>query len=578
MIEILSAEQLEALYEGLDKLDARLDDERLSPRAQTALVDTILHGQRFAAVAAERLGDVRFLQRLTRGLEAIGEFERSTFATHTVSEILGRLLRQAPIGPAVEQLARSPSRLVRVAVATGIGARGPEARAVLRGLAAHPARSVRVAARQALGAEILPPWLGVLSADPSTLVDPATLAASRATLDTVLSWANAPSRGDHVVHPDVADLPEPLAVDIVERLLGDADDYELRTEAPGLLAALLRWPSGVPAIWRVWSADRGDRRRWAHEAVAQHALTGLDPAVAVERALALVARLGKEAGAPEGVVSCVVSAVEHGWPASADPRRLFDALTALGDLPASSRGDVRSRLATGLVKAADVTIAEEVLTSLAAGDVTLAGRFGAAFRSIVAVLPLARRLSGARQALQHAATATWAITSLVEADAVTPEEGAAWLRDPSLREHVVNHHPEAVLDLLRAELRAGSLSDDEVAILSHHVGDDEDMWTVIRRRRAAAPHELALCLPPGAWTDDDRAHVDRLLTEVERPSGGEEPDFAFGLAFLLMSRTDEPEAALRSQATLSPEDRKRIEVLVDGGYARMRARRAKARG
>ncbi len=560
MHELMTGEQLDVLYTALDKLDAQLDDDRLSGKAQSAVIEKLLYGHRFAAVAAERLGDARFLERLLRSLRTIDGYELSTFAASTVGRVLINLLERAPVGPAIDALAASTSQRVREAVAQGLARRASEARPVLWRLAADRTREVRVRARAALKPEFVPPWLGVLSADPASLVDADTLEAARATLDTVLTWANQPKRDEHVLHPAVAQLPEALAVDLLERMLAAADDYHVHKEGAVLLAALMRWPSGPAAAWRVWSA----RDSYAHRSVAEQALTGLPPEEAADRALVLVAHVRALPETSGAAVECAAEAVEHGWPASADPRRLFEALVAWPD-PSSASSTVRARLARGLVTAADPDIAAQLLTSLAAGDLRLANPLASARDGILAALPLEQRLAAARQAQQHAATIPWAVATLLEDSAATAEERAAWLRDPDQREHVLDHHLEAMADLLRAELLAGALSDEDLSRLSAHVdAQDTEAWDGIRARRdaPAASPALVFCLPRGPWAEADVAHVERLVSAAERPSDHDRR-LAYRLAMLLSERDDQADAALRVRMTLDPKARARLESLME---------------
>ncbi len=569
MAELLSAAELAKLYTALDAVDAQLDDEEAPLRDESTAVDTILRGQRFAAVAARRLGDVAFLDRLTAGLQTIDGYELSSSPTYEVRRILERLVARAPAGAAVAALARSRSARVRAAVAAHVQL--PQGQEILRGLAADAHRAVRAPARQRLGTEAPAPWVGVLSADPGTLVEAEVLEAARGILGSVLAWCNrAVELGDPVLPPGVARLPEPLAVDVLARIYGSERHAHVHRDAP-TLEALLRFASGVGRAWAVWAAS-DDRM---HVYVARSALTRLPPAEAADRSVALVRRVVEATRGPDGdetlAVECASSAVEQGWPAEADPQRLYAALAPVVD-PATDVGEaVRGRLARGLVRAADPAIAEALLAARAAGDEATAGRVGRAFDALVAVLPAERRAEAARAALALApvagagapapdvaaprAAVPWGVRALLESGTATDAERRAWLADAALRDALIGSHATVLRALLRDDLVAGALDVDEAARVVPHLEDDAEAWAVFRRMRARAWDDSGVLSPPmftwpaGAWTDEDHAHAERLVRAME-----EDPEAAEGFALTaliaLRRRTDVDALLPRVRAVL----------------------------
>jgi hypothetical protein len=581
-------------FQGSSLVDDE-EEERQNERFQTALA-----ALRYCAAMAVHLGATSLLDVLVEALLAFPELHLvvEDDDVHGLAGAVGRLLeRGAQVTPEVSRLSASEDPRLRWHVARGLAPVGPEAIAVLEGLAADANADVRAEARGKLRERgEVPWWRGKLSRDPLPALSPEERARHAEALARISAILDEPSEKQDGLRAELVELagtlPDAVMIDLGATLLrGIEGGWE--AEAP-LATRLASRPGSEEAIFgllRVWTdadlsyhgvllmkaalgALAGPRRGEVCWALARFALGASDEARDARRSAEMMA--AEIAG--------------EAWPPGEDTEPLLDALLLVEPLAGSWHDRIASALSRALrhPPAAPERMIQRAVEARLSGFPGRSAAFGAALQALLEAAPgqVLRATALAARDSDELDTVRWGVGQLLgqawdaALDPPRPELVEALCGVPRMRAALLTLHPQHRMAIapLRRALRAGQLTYHEALTTVRAVGaiygglDTSGLYESARpgapeRRRAEAEDErrqlredLAPFLGPpelrGPPTDEEWSTLRAL-----RRASSEHERYA---ALLNLCVPEGP--------TWHPEDR----ALVDEGLAAARAGKAEA--
>ena len=502
---LLSAKQVRALLSrAIDALDDGTD-------ASPVLFAHRCSAIAFAAAASVLHGDPRAMGKLAEVLE--WQLDDGAYVS-LLHACLGDLVALSSSGDkAVRELAKSHLAVVRLAVAHGLRADEPAARAMLMELVADGDIDVRDAARKALGEGAVPWWTGVFGRDPTEALsdDEATkLAPVLAAIAAALGPLPEGERREELTNAEVErlskKLPAALACDLARQQAKDLDG--VMGLSPWVVAALPR-EGGDELLEALLALTPRHRSLYLHglvEAVAQ--LPAKTQSTFALRAIRFAAY---EAEGDPGLLLMVVKLLKK-----TDASAVADELVAIATTDEAAFEatcssfhrwfDDQKVVPEQLVAWAFAQLAKEADDSERCTE-----RFA---RMLVVKAPRERARAAALAALEGRASGRkrWALEQLFGKLYVPTVDGPkgprarAFYEDPSYRHLMLSSDAlrEHVLPFARVDLRDGKLAFEEAHLVA---------TTVYRAHGTAAEAATETVTRPGA----KRAAPSRSgLTEAER--------------------------------------------------------------
>ena len=322
--------------EGLSWEDRTARDE-LSERAHAA--DRLLTFCIEAAGWTRSASMLPFLAgRRTDEDDDLLEDEGGASQGESIANAVGQILKAgALVTPALAQLARSRSMLVRYEIAKHLHPTSDAAIAILERLATSDEwDAVRKAARERLvGRREFAWWHGKFSRDPVVGLDVAEAERLRAPLEIVARILDLSTfaRTDHLgeLADTISALPDALALDVLATVLAEPDRYYLRRE-PRLLAHVLeRDPGGSALVQTLERWARGGSSNYDVRDLAKAAAAVLPSPIRRSAARRLLDE-AEARGAGDRSDPCALlcaAAMSMLWPADEDPTPVLDAVLAV---------------------------------------------------------------------------------------------------------------------------------------------------------------------------------------------------------------------------------------------------------